>query len=89
MKAVLGPEETDDKLCTLLNRVLLWTETGLVYEADPRHVELTLAETGTLHAKELSTPSVRATPEEWGSSSAIEARAGEIFQSSGSKGHVS
>eukprot|EP00971_Amphidinium_carterae_P101535 2009858-Amphidinium_carterae.2 len=58
-------EETDDKPCTLLNRVMLWTETGLVYEADPRHVELILAETGTLHAKELSTPLVRATPEEW------------------------
>eukprot|EP00971_Amphidinium_carterae_P060274 1192760-Amphidinium_carterae.1 len=60
-----GPEERDDKQCTLLNRVLLWTETGIVYEADPRHVELILAEAGTLHAKELSTLSVRATPEEW------------------------
>eukprot|EP00971_Amphidinium_carterae_P100693 1992172-Amphidinium_carterae.1 len=42
VKAELGPEDTDVKQCVILNRVLSWTE----------------AETGTLHVKELRTPSV-------------------------------
>ena len=36
----LGGDESDLKELCILNRVLRWTETGITYEADPRHAEL-------------------------------------------------
>ena len=39
VRATLGPEEKDDKEVSILNRVIRWTHSSLLYEADPRHVE--------------------------------------------------
>ena len=39
VRAVLGPEPTDDKEVSILNRVVRWSKDCLLYEADPRHVE--------------------------------------------------
>ena len=39
VRAVLGPELTDDKEVSILNRIVRWSEDCLLYEADPRHVE--------------------------------------------------
>ena len=56
VRAVLGPEASDDKKVSILNRVLRWTEDCLLYEADPRHVEKLLREAdmgscnGVIHA---------------------------------------
>lgn len=36
---VLGGDEGDLKEVRVLNRVLSWTDTGILYEADPRLVE--------------------------------------------------
>eukprot|EP00973_Karenia_brevis_P066366 9224003-Karenia_brevis.AAC.1 len=36
VRAVLGPEETDDKEVTMLGRLVRWTLEGIEYEADPR-----------------------------------------------------
>ena len=35
----LGGGPTDVRELRLLNRVIRWTPQGLIYEADPRHVE--------------------------------------------------
>lgn len=42
----LGPEPQDDRVIRILNRVVEWTEDGIWYEADPRHVEIILRELG-------------------------------------------
>ena len=36
----LGGDATDCKELCILNRVLRWTDKGILYEADPRHAEL-------------------------------------------------
>ena len=45
MKVVgrLGPDKDDKRELRVLNRVLRWTETGIAYEADPRHAEILVA----------------------------------------------
>eukprot|EP00973_Karenia_brevis_P059194 8241984-Karenia_brevis.AAC.1 len=37
VRAVLGPEESDDKEVTILGRLVRWTKEGIEYEADPKH----------------------------------------------------
>eukprot|EP00973_Karenia_brevis_P016569 2268228-Karenia_brevis.AAC.1 len=36
VRAVLGPEENDDKEVTILGRLVRWTDECLEYEADPK-----------------------------------------------------
>ena len=36
----LGPREDDEKSIRILNRIVTWTEEGIEYEADQRHVEI-------------------------------------------------
>ena len=38
LKSILGDEPEDDKEITILGRRLRWTEDGLEYQADERHV---------------------------------------------------
>jgi len=59
IKYLLGPEPTDDKEGRLLNRCLTWRDDGLLWEADPRHAELIIAELGLIHAKAAATPGLR------------------------------
>jgi hypothetical protein len=40
VRAMLGPEPSDDKQATILGRILRWGSTALTYEADPKHAEL-------------------------------------------------
>ena len=40
MRGRLGPEDSDDKVIRILNRLVEWHEGGITYEADPRHVEV-------------------------------------------------
>ena len=35
----IGPDIKDDKRVTLLNRVIEWTNQGIIYEADQRHAD--------------------------------------------------
>eukprot|EP00973_Karenia_brevis_P007994 1084188-Karenia_brevis.AAC.1 len=37
MRAILGPDDWDDKEVTILGRMLQWVEEGIEYEADPKH----------------------------------------------------
>ena len=39
VRAILGPEQKDEKEVSILNRVLRWTNDGIEYEADPRQIE--------------------------------------------------
>jgi hypothetical protein len=59
VRATLGPEQTDDKEVSILNRVIRWTEDALLYEADPRHVEKLLKEAGLENCNALNTPGVK------------------------------
>ena len=44
VRGKLGPDKTDDKAITILNRCVTWTDQGIQYEADPRHVEILINE---------------------------------------------
>ena len=46
VRAVLGPDEGDDKEVSIWGRMVRWTEEGLEYEADPRHRKLVLEHFG-------------------------------------------
>lgn len=46
VRPTLGPEPTREKEVSILNRVVRWSEDCLLYEADPRHVEILLKEMG-------------------------------------------
>jgi hypothetical protein len=37
VRAILGPNEEDDKEVVILGRLVVWTEEGIEYEADPKH----------------------------------------------------
>ena len=52
---VLGPSGNDKQQVKVLNRIITWTDTGIEYEADPRHVELILKE---LHLKDAKGDSI-------------------------------
>ena len=69
VKAKLGPGPGDNKEALLLNRVLTWTENNgkqiVRWEADPRQVELLLAEVGCLKCKPQVSPGLRPTQDEW------------------------
>ena len=69
VKAKLGPEPGDSKEALLLNRVLTWAEVDgkqvVRWEADPRQLELLLAEVGCAQCKPQVSPGVRPTQAEW------------------------
>ena len=46
VRGILGPDVHDSKAMTILNRIVEWTEAGIQYEADPRHVDLIIEELG-------------------------------------------
>jgi hypothetical protein len=60
----LGPNEEDDKEGRVLNRVVRWTQDGLEYEGDPRHVEKLLLELGLSGSKPVSTPGLKPSMEQ-------------------------
>ena len=59
MRVTLGPEASDDKEVSILNRVVRWTKDCPLYEADPRHVEKLLREVDMGSCKEVITPGVK------------------------------
>ena len=40
VRGQMGPDKTDDKAITILNRRVEWTSQEIQYEADPRHVKI-------------------------------------------------
>ena len=61
MRAMLGPERTDDKVADILNRVVEWKDEELWYEADPRHVEKMLNDMELGECKESVVPGTKTT----------------------------
>jgi len=59
VRATLGPEPSDDKEVSILNRVIRWSHSSLLYEADPRHVEKLLRDSGLENCNALNTPGVK------------------------------
>ena len=64
MRAMLGPERTDDKVADILNGVVEWKDEELWYEADPRHVEKMLNDMELGECKESVVPSTKTTAQE-------------------------
>jgi len=59
-RARLGPESKDDKAVRILNRIVTWTEDGLKYEPDQRHVDIILQQLGLdSKSKSLSSPMLK------------------------------
>ena len=55
----LGEDCTGPQQLRILNRVISLTPEGLVYEADPRHVDLLASSLGLTSANSVSTPGVK------------------------------
>ena len=64
MRAMLGPERTDDKVADILNRVVEWKDEELWCEADPRHVEKMLNDMELGECKESVAPGTKTTEQE-------------------------
>ena len=64
VKATLGPEVGDDKQASLLNRLLTWEDSRLLWECDPRQIDLAVAELGLVGSKPRSTPGIKVSLEE-------------------------
>ena len=56
---VLGPDEGQQKEVRVLNRILRWTDKGVEYEADPRHVEIILKQLNIGDCKAVVTPGTK------------------------------
>ena len=59
LRGIVGPDASDTKEITVLNRVIRWTSKGLEYEPDPRHAELLIEQLALHGCKSLSTPGVK------------------------------
>ena len=46
VRAILGDDDNDDKVITLLGRIIGWKDWGIEYQADPKHRELVLQKLG-------------------------------------------
>jgi hypothetical protein len=55
-KALIGPDHSDDKSGSMLNRIITLAEDGLLWEADPRHAELIIGELGLEAARPQNSP---------------------------------
>ena len=56
----IGPSEKDDKQIRILNRIITWTNDGIGYEGDQRHVEIAMKDYGiTTDSKGVSTPGTK------------------------------
>ena len=56
---VLGPNAGQQAEVRVLNRALRWTQQGVEYEADPRHVEIMTKQLGLNEAKVAVTPGTK------------------------------
>ena len=42
----MGPGKEDEKSIRILNRIVEWSESGIIYEADQRHAEIIIKQMG-------------------------------------------
>ena len=56
----LGPGGGEAKQIKILNRIVTWEgHRGIIYEADPRHVEIIINQLGLKDAKPIITPGTK------------------------------
>ena len=55
----LGPDKDEEQEISFLNRRINWDQHGLRYQADPRHVQTILEETGMTQCTGVETPGTR------------------------------
>ncbi len=77
---VLGPGPQHSKQIRVLNRVISWTEEGLVYEPDQRHAEIVIRELGLEGGQAVNSPGGREEPNQ--ASSPGDAAAVEVVDES-------
>ena len=51
VRGILEPDLHDMKAITIFDWIVEWTEAGIQYEADPRHVDLVVEELGLENAR--------------------------------------
>ena len=58
---VLGPDVKNDEVQEkrFLNRIITWSDKGIIWEADPRHAELLIEQLGFQGAKEVCSPGIK------------------------------
>ena len=56
LKGVIGPDDEDEKVMRVLNRVVTWTADGIVNEPDPRHAEIIVNQLQLDKCKRVVTP---------------------------------
>ena len=59
IRGILGGDSGDIQQITLLGRIITWTPSGILYEADPRHIDLLSSSMGLTTANSISTPGVK------------------------------
>ena len=59
LRARVGPEEKDDKEVRILNRIVRLHSKSILYEADPRHVEILTKSLGLQNSKSVCPPGVK------------------------------
>ena len=59
VRGKLGPDILDDKSMTILNRCIEWTQKGIMYEADPRHVEILIKQMSLEETKPVVSPGTK------------------------------
>ena len=58
-RGIIGPSNGDTKSIKILNRIVEWTENGILYEPDQPHAELLVRDMGLKNeSRSISTPGV-------------------------------
>ena len=62
---MVGQDDVHDKEARVLNRIVRWhPRKGITYEADPRHAEINIRDTGAEKLKTISRPAAKETGRE-------------------------
>ena len=80
----LGGDRNDLKELRVLNRVLRWTDDGILLEADPRHQEILIA---AEHGTALLTPGARDTADKSSEAEPLDAKEVSAFRSEAARGN--
>ena len=66
IRGVLARPDAKIQQLSVLSRLVSWTASGIMFEADPRHVDLVLKESGLCNGSAVTSPLVKAKPtDDW------------------------
>jgi len=81
----LGPGLHDAKECSILNRIVRWTEDAVEYEADPRQAEKLIRECGLEGANSVATPGIKETSAQIASDTPLDDKIHTAFRASAAR----